>query len=175
FLDGSSFTDWHDPERTAASVRALAPADVQGFFAYQDVYTRIRDRVRSLDPARDTWVGDPPSRGELEAMFPGDAEAVEVLFELPVATLVERHVSDSRLRAALHGAGVIGTWAGPRDPGTAAVRLMHNLGLIGGWGYVEGGMGRVSFALADAGADAGAVLACGVPVAAVEPGIGVRL
>ena len=39
---------------------------------------------------------------------------------------------------------------------------MHNLGLIGGWGYVEGGMGRVSFAIADAAVDAGAVLACGV-------------
>src|SRR6202035_195516 len=114
-----------------------------GFFAYQDVYSRIRDRLRSLDPARDTWVGESPSRDRLRAMFAGDPEAVEVLFDLPVADLVERHVSDPRLRAALHGAGVIGTWAGPRDPGTAAVRLMHNLGLIGGWGYVDGGMGRV--------------------------------
>ena len=50
---------------------------------------------------------------------------------------------------------MIGTWAGPRDAGTAGVRLMHNLGLIGGWGYVEGGMGRVSFALADAATEAG--------------------
>jgi phytoene dehydrogenase-like protein len=52
---------------------------------------------------------------------------------------------------------------------------MHNMGLIGGWGYVEGGMGRVSFALADAAIEAGAVLACGLPVAAIEPGAGVRL
>jgi phytoene dehydrogenase-like protein len=40
----------------------------------------------------------------------------------------------------------------------------------GGWGYVEGGMGQISFALADAAADAGAVLAAGVEVAAIEPG-----
>ena len=175
FLDGSSFTEWKDPRRTAASVEALSPGDVEGFFSYQAVYERIRDRLRSLDPARDTWVGDSPTRAELEDRLSGDPEAVEVLFEMPVATLVERHVKDERLRTALHGAGVIGTWAGPRDPGTAAVRLMHNLGLIGGWGYVEGGMGRVSFALADAAAAAGAVLACGVPVAAIEPGAGVRL
>jgi phytoene dehydrogenase-like protein len=36
-------------------------------------------------------------------------------------------------------------------------------------------MGRVSFALADAAQDAGAVLACGASVAAIEPGTGVRL
>ncbi|HLY83600.1 MAG TPA: FAD-dependent oxidoreductase, partial [Acidimicrobiales bacterium] len=175
FLDGSSFTDSKDERRTASSVRELSPGDVDGFFAYQDVYARIRRRLRSRDPAADTWVGDSPTREQLVGMFAGDPEAVEVLFELSVADLVERYVSDPRLQAALHGAGVIGTWAGPRDPGTAAVRLMHNLGLIGGWGYVEGGMGRVSFSLADAAAEAGAVLACGVPVAAIDPGRGVRL
>jgi phytoene dehydrogenase-like protein len=36
-------------------------------------------------------------------------------------------------------------------------------------------MGRVSFCLADAASAAGAVLACGVEVAAIEPGTGVRL
>jgi phytoene dehydrogenase-like protein len=43
------------------------------------------------------------------------------------------------------------------------------------WGYVEGGMGMVSFAIADAAREAGAVLACGVPVAEIVPGAGVTL
>lgn len=175
FLDRSSFADWHDPQRTADSVRRLSPSDVDGFFAYQDTYTRIRQRLRSADPALDTWIGDAPDRERIESLLGGDRELIDVVFELPVADLVERYVRDERLRAALHGAGVIGTWAGPRDPGTAGVRLMHNMGLIGGWGYVEGGMGRVSFALADAAIDAGAVVACGVPVGGIEPGDGVRL
>lgn len=175
FLDGTSLTDWKDPRRTAASVRGLSPRDVDGYAAYQDVYRRIRDRLRSPDPARDTWVGDAPDRDRIESLLAGDGEALEVVFELSVADLVERYVVDERLRAALHGAGVIGTWAGPRDPGTAGVRLMHNLGLLGGWGYVEGGMGRISFALADAAREAGAVLACGVPVARIEPMTGVWL
>ncbi|HSS11304.1 MAG TPA: NAD(P)/FAD-dependent oxidoreductase [Acidimicrobiales bacterium] len=175
FVDGTSFSDWKDPARTAESVRRISPADVDGFFAYQDVYTRIRSRLRSLDPAHDTWVGESPDEEQLRSMRDGDREAIEVLFDLSIAYLVERHVKDERLRAALHGAGVIGTWAGPRDPGTAAVRLMHNLGLIGGWGYVAGGMGMVSFALADAAIEAGAALGCGLPVSAIEPGIGVRL
>jgi phytoene dehydrogenase-like protein len=175
FLDGTSFTDWQDPRRTAESVRGLSPRDVDGYVAYQDVYRRIRERLRSHDPSRDTWVGDAPDRDRLASLLAGDPEALEVVFELSVAELVERHVVDERLRAALHGAGVIGTWAGPRDPGTAGVRLMHNMGLLDGWGYVEGGMGRVSFALADAAQEAGAVLACGVPVAHIEPTNGVWL
>jgi phytoene dehydrogenase-like protein len=43
------------------------------------------------------------------------------------------------------------------------------------WGYVEGGMGMVSFAIADAAREAGAALACGVPVAEIVPGEGVTL
>ena len=97
------------------------------------------------------------------------------MLDASIADVVERHVADERLRTALHGQGVIGTFAGPRDAGTAWVHAHHRLGLLGGWGYVEGGMGRVSFCLADAARDAGAVLAAGVEVAAIEPGVGVRL
>jgi phytoene dehydrogenase-like protein len=48
-------------------------------------------------------------------------------------------------------------------------------GLPGTWGYVEGGMGMVSFMLCDAARDAGAVVAAGTPVARILPGIGVEL
>ena len=46
---------------------------------------------------------------------------------------------------------------------------MHYQGDLEGqgpvWGYVKGGMGMISFAIADAAQEAGAMLACGVPVA----------
>lgn len=175
FVDGTSFTDWADPVRTAASVAALSPRDVDGFFAYQDLYRRLRNALRPPDPDADTWVGDAPHLDQVVERLAGDGEAQEVLLGLPVADLVERHIGDERLRAALHGAGVIGTWAGPRDPGTAWVRAMHNLGTIGGWGYVTGGIGRVSWAIADAALDAGATLVTGVEVVGITPGYGVEL
>lgn len=43
----------------------------------------------------------------------------------------------------------------------------------GAWGYVRGGMGRLSFILADIASDAGATILTGVPAAAVTPGEGV--
>jgi phytoene dehydrogenase-like protein len=176
FEDGSSLTQWLDEDRTAKEIHALAPGDVVGYVAYVELFRRIRSQLRAGgDPARDTWIGDAPDRAALEELFADDPEAREVLFEASIADVVERHVRDERLRIALHGQGIIGTYAGPRDPGTAWIHAMHSLGLIGGWSYVEGGMGRISFYLADAARDAGAVVATGVPVAAIVPGEGVRL
>jgi len=176
FEDGSSLTQWLDEDRTAKEIHALAPGDVDGYVAYVELFRRIRSRLRAGgDPARDTWIGDAPDRAALEELFADDPEAREVLFEASIADVVERHVRDERLRIALHGQGIIGTYAGPRDPGTAWIHAMHSLGLIGGWSYVEGGMGRISFCLADAARDAGAVVATGMPVAAIVPGEGVRL
>jgi phytoene dehydrogenase-like protein len=174
FEDGSALYQWHDEAKTAASVEELSPGDVDGFLAYEALFDRIRERLRR-GPLGDTWIGDAPDRAALEALFADDREALEVVLEAPIAEVVERHVKDERLRTALHGQGVIGTLAGPREPGTAWIHAHHSLGLIGGWSFVEGGMGRVSFCLADAARDAGAVIAAGVPVAAIDPGVGVRL
>jgi phytoene dehydrogenase-like protein len=102
-----------------------------------------------------------------------------VVLGASIAEVLERHVQDARLRTALHGQGIIGTYAGPRDAGTASIHAMHASGTLqgrgGAWGYVRGGMGRVSFALADAARAAGAVVATGVAVATVLPGEGVVL
>ncbi|MGH9027123.1 MAG: phytoene desaturase family protein [Acidimicrobiia bacterium] len=173
FDDGTSLTEWRDGARTAAEVARLAPGDVDGFLAYDELFIRIRDRLR--DPAADAWDGDAPTRAEIEARFADDPEAREVVLEASIADIVERHVRDERLRNALHGQGTIGTFAGPREAGTAWIHAHHRLGLLGGWGYVVGGMGRVSFCIADAAVEAGAIVAAGVPVAAVVPGEGVRL
>jgi phytoene dehydrogenase-like protein len=177
FEDGTQLALWNDPARSAAAVAELAPRDAAGFAAYEALFGRIRRALRR--PGRDTWMGDAPDRPALAELLGHDPEAMEVVFEASIAEVVERYVRDERLRTALHGQGVIGTYAGPRDPGTAAVHLMHASGTLeghpGAWGYVEGGMGRISFALADAALEAGAVLATGLPVAAIVPGDGVRL
>jgi phytoene dehydrogenase-like protein len=175
FEDGTSLAVWDDAERSAASVARLAPHDVDGYLAYSALFDRIRRKLRAGQ--RDTWVGDAPTRAELDGLLAGDDEAQDVVFEASIADVVERYVHDERLRTALHGQGVIGTYAGPREPGTAAVHLMHASGVLdgkpGAWGYVRGGMGRLSFALADAAAEAGAVIATGVDVARIDPGDGV--
>lgn len=177
FEDGTSVALWDAPYRSASSIAELAPRDVDGYLEYCALFSRMREALRQT--GRDTWVGDPPGRDELEARLGHDPEAIWVAFEASIMQVIERYVHDERLHTALHGQGIIGTWAGPRDPGTAAVHLMHSSGTIegrgGAWGYVRGGMGRVSFALAEAAADSGALLASGVEVSKLLPGEGVLL
>jgi phytoene dehydrogenase-like protein len=176
--DGSSVAQFLDGERTAGHLRAngFAEQDVRGALAYEETFDRIRRLLRQGE--RDAWQAPSPSRAEIEDLL-GEDELVSIAFEESIATTLDRYVADERLVHALFGQGIIGAWAGPRDPGTASVHLMHSQGDLDGfgpvWGYVEGGMGRISFAIAQAALESGATLAAGVPVARIVPGEGVLL
>ena len=179
FADGGSLGQFIDDRRTQADLEALGVSkrDIDGYWRHQKLYDDVRKLLRKGE--RDAWEGETPTRAEIEAMLGGSREMIDLVFEASIAEVMEDHFDDQRLHDAFFGGGVIGTWAGPRDPGTASVKLMHHQGDLDGtgsnWAYVEGGMGMVSFAIADAAREAGAVLACGVPVARIEPGSGVEL
>ncbi len=178
FDDGTAFAQWLDDSKTEANLRELGVSakDLEGYWAYEELFDETRKRLRKGD--RDTWVGDTPTREEIEELL-GSREMIDLVFEASIADVLDEYLSDERLKTALFGQGIIGTWGGPYEPGTASIKLMHYQGDFDGrgplWGYVEGGMGMCSFAIADAAAEAGAVLACGVPVARIEPGSGVTL
>jgi phytoene dehydrogenase-like protein len=179
FEDGTSFGQFLDDSRTRANLEemGLSRADIDGYWRYEELFDDVRLALRKGE--RDTWQGDSPDRAEIEELLGGNEEMISLVFEDSIAEVLERHISDERLRTALYGQGIIGTWGGPWEPGTASIKLMHYQGDLDGggpvWGYVEGGMGMVSFAIADAAREAGAELACGVPVAAIDPGEGVVL
>jgi len=175
FADGTALTLWNNPDRSAGEIRKLAPSDVEGYLSYEALFARIRDRLRGVTGGgRDTWLGAAPAAEELAELLGHDTEAIDCLLSDSIASVIERYMSDPRLHTALHGQGIIGTFAGPRDAGTAGVHWMHASGCLegegGAWGYVLGGMGRVSFALADAATRLGALIAAGVEVARVVPG-----
>jgi phytoene dehydrogenase-like protein len=188
FLDGSSVQLWDDDARCEEEVRKLAPGDVDGWNAMCAVIRRLRDALRpgpragekwSDARARDFWIGDAPTRDEIESRLGNDAEARAVLFDWSMAEMVEHYVRDERLQVTMLGQGVIGTNASPFDKGTASIRFHHSSGRLGGmpgmWGYVKGGMGMVSFYFCDAAREAGATVVSGVPVAEILPGEGVVL
>jgi phytoene dehydrogenase-like protein len=179
FEDGRSFAQWSDDAATQASLESLGLShhDIDGYWAYEHVFDEMRRMLRT--GARDTWIGESPTRDELEAMLGHDRWLIDILFEASIADVLDHYIDDACLKDALYGQGVIGAYAGPRDAGTASIKLMHYQGDLQGqgpvWGYVRGGMGMVSFTIAEAAQEAGAVLACGVEVAEVRPGEGVVL
>ena len=178
FEDGTSVQLHEDDAICDAEIGRLSPRDVQGWRAMSSVIRRVRDALRPPDE-RDMWVGDAPTREQIEERLGNDEEARGLLFEWSMAEMVERFLVDERLQIGYLGQGVIGTNASPFDKGTASIRFHHASGRLGGmpgmWGYVRGGMGMVSFLICDAAREAGAVVAAGVSVAQVLPGEGVRL
>jgi phytoene dehydrogenase-like protein len=74
------------------------------------------------------------------------------LMTMSVADLMERFFTSDEIKAAMSINGLIGTWAGPYEPGTGYVMAHHSIGdvgdgTLGSWGVPEGGMGAVAQAL----------------------------
>ncbi|WP_059017125.1 NAD(P)/FAD-dependent oxidoreductase [Mycobacterium sp. M26] len=75
------------------------------------------------------------------------------LLTMSISDLLDDWFESPQIKGALAVNGVIGTWAGPCEPGTAYVMAHHSIGdvgdgQLGSWGYPEGGMGGVSEAIA---------------------------
>lgn len=178
FEDGSSVQLWNDDERCEAEVRKLAPADVKGWKAMLAVKSRLREALRPAGD-RDLWLDSAPTREEIDRRLGDDDDARALLNEWSMLECVQRFIRDERLQMAYLGQGVIGTNASPTDAGTASVWYHHASGRMydmpGTWGYVRGGMGMISFILCDIAREAGAVVATGVSVARILPGVGVEL
>jgi phytoene dehydrogenase-like protein len=105
----------------------------------------------------------------LRSLDPKKVADVTRLMTMSVADLLDDHFEAPQLKGALSVSGVIGTWAGPRSPGTAYVMAHHKIGDVGEgqmgqWGFPEGGMGGVTQAMRRAAEAFGATVRTGVSV-----------
>jgi len=94
------------------------------------------------------------------------------LMTMSIADLLDDWFESPQVKGALAVNGVIGTWAGPYEPGTAYVMAHHSIGDIGdghlgNWGFPEGGMGAVADAIGGAAREQGATIRTGSRVARV--------
>jgi phytoene dehydrogenase-like protein len=83
------------------------------------------------------------------------------LFTMSIADLLDDVFESPEMQGVLSVSGAIGTWAGPRSPGTAFVMAHHKMGevgdgALGSWGFPEGGMGGLTAAMASAARSFGA-------------------
>jgi phytoene dehydrogenase-like protein len=97
-------------------------------------------------------------------------EALEILTG-PARIILDRWFESEQLKATLATDAIIGAMAAPSMPGTAYVLFHHVMGETNGkrgvWGYVRGGMGGLTQALAGAARDLGAEIRCNVEVARI--------
>ena len=159
FPDGRKVVTWSSRERTCAAIdRDWSTADAAAYRDFADRWERAAERARPL-------LLEPPDRGRwLEAVGEG-------ILEGPIAAELADIPSEA-VRVPFAIQGLIGTLAGPEDPGTAFVGFYHDLGeasgVPGAWGYARGGMGAVTAALRSAAEAAGARVRLEAPVARVR-------
>jgi len=85
------------------------------------------------------------------------------LFTMSAGDLLREWFESPELIGLQAVGGVIGTWAGPEEPGTAYVLMHHSVGeeaegKVASWGYPEGGMGAVADACRSAAESFGATV-----------------
>jgi phytoene dehydrogenase-like protein len=94
------------------------------------------------------------------------------LFTMSVTDLLDDWFESEEIKGMLAVNGVMGTWAGPDEPGTAYVMLHHSIGDVGdghlgSWGFQQGGMGGVSDACRRAAESFGAEIRTNARVAKI--------
>jgi phytoene dehydrogenase-like protein len=153
--DGRSLLLGSGDAANAREIAAFDERDVAGLAAFETEALRLGTALF------ESFADETPSWSRFDA-------ATRATLEGSVADLVERYVRTPVLQATLATDGLIGTGAGPCDPGTAYVLAHHYagraLGVQGAWGFVRGGMGAVSAAAASAARAAGAELRTGSTV-----------
>src|SRR6185436_18566522 len=100
-----------------------------------------------------------------------DVGALVKIFTMSASDFLDEWFESPELKVTLATDGVIGANGGPRSSGTAYVLLHHIMGGVGGrrgvWGFVRGGMGAVSEAMAASARAAGAEIRTDAPVARI--------
>ena len=148
---------WQDPQATCQEIAKFSPRDAERYPLYE---AHLEEVVKVVEPLLMTPPPDPTSRrwrelwrqGKMAWGLRGHTESLVRLFSMSVADYLDRWFESEELKVRLATDGVIGAMAGPRTPGTAYVLFHHVMGAAEGrrgvWGYVRGGMGTISNAIA---------------------------
>ena len=166
FPDGTSLTLWGDVERDAAAIARFSEHDAEAYVAFGRYFDHVarllKDLLFVVPPnmnLRDLpkWAA---TAGRFRRWSGRDVHETVRLFTMSAADFLDEWFEDERVKGALATQAIIGGWCGPMTPGSAYVLMHHWIGEVdghaGAWGWVKGGMGGVSSAMARAAQAAGA-------------------
>jgi phytoene dehydrogenase-like protein len=179
YPDGRSLLLGPDAALTRREIAKFSARDAERYPLYEAMLERVADFIEPTLTMTPPDLLRPGLGGLRKLLALGRgfrrlgahaAEAVEVLTG-PARTILDRWFESEQLKSTLATDAVIGMMASPSMPGTAYVLFHHVMGETDGkrgvWGYVEGGMGGLTLALAKAAGDLGAEVRCGAEVAGI--------
>ncbi|HXG68845.1 MAG TPA: NAD(P)/FAD-dependent oxidoreductase [Blastocatellia bacterium] len=171
FPDGRHIFFFGEQRKTLEQIAKFSKRDAEYFPHYERELEQLAEWVESL------LLTTPPnlinrkfddlmkfgSLG-LKTMRLGDAglKRLVKIQTQSVRDFLDERFESEEIKTTLATDGVIGANGGPSTPGTAYILLHHVMGGAAGvrglWGFIRGGMGAISQALADSAQSRGAVI-----------------
>ncbi|MBX3702569.1 MAG: NAD(P)/FAD-dependent oxidoreductase [Steroidobacteraceae bacterium] len=174
---GDYFAMWGDADLTRREICRHSPLDAEAMTEFGRLMSLM---ARAVKPILGMIPPDPTSLapsdikglmklgGHFRSLGEEKFHALWKLMTMSSADYLDEWFECGPLKATKSASGIIGTFMGPRSPGSAYVLLHHYMGEIDGayraWGFCKGGNGTISNAIAAAARARGATLRTGSPV-----------
>ncbi len=161
--DGDHLARWADHDQTRREIYRHSPLDADAYDRFGQLMYRMALAVKpilSMVPPDPTSLSPKDLRGllrlgrHLRDLGDTDFFMLYKLMTMSSADFLDEWFETDALKATMSASGIIGTFLGPRSPGTAYVQLHHYMGEIDGafraWGFARGGTGAVADSIASA-------------------------
>jgi phytoene dehydrogenase-like protein len=159
---GDYLAAWDDHDLTRQEIYRHSPRDAEAYDEYSRLMARTAKAIKpliSLVPPDPTSFSPRDLMGLLKlgryaaGLSERDLYGISRLITQASGDLLDEWFETDALKGTKAASGIIGTFLGPRSPGTAYVLLHHYMGEIDGafraWGFAKGGSGGVSGAIAN--------------------------
>ncbi|MDB4914346.1 MAG: crtI [Gemmatimonadetes bacterium] len=179
-FDGNYIAGWADHDLTRREIYRHSPRDADAYDEYGHMMHHMAMAVKpilAMVPPDPTSLAPSDLKGMLS--FAGLFRSLPTrqfhqlykLMTMSAGDYLDEWFETDVLKATKSASGIIGTFMGPRTPGSAYVLLHHYMGEIDGafraWGFAKGGTGAISKAIASAAREAGAEIRLNASVAQV--------
>ncbi len=180
-FNGDYLAGWGDHDQSRRELYRHSPKDADAYDEYGLLMQHMAQAVRpilAMLPPDPTSMSPRDLMGMLKfgkhmrSLGAQKFNALHKLMTMSSADYLDEWFETDVLKATKSASGIIGTFLGPRSPGTAYVLLHHYMGEIDGvfraWGFAKGGTGGVSEAIAGAARRFGAEVRCNAGVTKVR-------
>ena len=192
FADGTRLLLSDETDEAVAAIRELSEHDAAAYPAFEEHLAELAGLVTPLidttpPSPRPSSPSDVASLLKVGRLAAGKRDLINealFLFTTSVTQFLEERFENEYVKAAIGWHAINDSIAGPSSPGSAYILLHDHAGEdteagARSWGFVRGGIGRVTEAMAEAAREAGAEIRTGAEVEeiVVEGGraAGVRL
>ena len=166
-----------DADETYREIYRHSPKDAETYSRFGPLMSQIGMAVRpiletiapnAIRPSFSDLSSTKKLFDHLKTLSDEQFQYLTKLMTMSSADFLDEWFEFEPLKATMSASGIIGTFMGPRSPGSAYVMLHHYMGDIDGafraWGFQRGGTGEVSMAIARSAEHFGAEILTEAPV-----------